>query len=91
MASHTPGPLHVRDRRPPPPQSIPPRLFEMGFAGSILDILRRCPENRQTALFSATLPSALAEFTGYPAPPPSVPGLGPIPRLCPPVHSGPHR
>eukprot|EP00669_Euglena_mutabilis_P012294 TRINITY_DN6925_c0_g1_i1.p1 TRINITY_DN6925_c0_g1~~TRINITY_DN6925_c0_g1_i1.p1 ORF type:complete len:781 (-),score=365.14 TRINITY_DN6925_c0_g1_i1:130-2379(-) len=48
------------------------RLFEMGFAGSILDILRRCPENRQTALFSATLPSALAEFTGVALHNPSV-------------------
>lgn len=39
------------------------RLFEMGFADELRDILRKMPEERQTMLFSATMPSALAEFT----------------------------
>eukprot|EP00808_Paulinella_micropora_P009186 g25106.t1 len=39
------------------------RLFEMGFAPQLQEILTRLPATRQTALFSATLPTALAEFT----------------------------
>uniref|UniRef100_A0A7S3XG40 RNA helicase n=1 Tax=Picocystis salinarum TaxID=88271 RepID=A0A7S3XG40_9CHLO len=39
------------------------RLFEMGFADDLREILRKMPEERQTMLFSATMPSALAEFT----------------------------
>eukprot|EP01104_Vermistella_antarctica_P017139 TRINITY_DN6026_c0_g1_i1.p1 TRINITY_DN6026_c0_g1~~TRINITY_DN6026_c0_g1_i1.p1 ORF type:complete len:881 (+),score=288.15 TRINITY_DN6026_c0_g1_i1:176-2818(+) len=39
------------------------RLFEMGFASQIQEIGRRMTgENRQTALFSATLPKMLVEF-----------------------------
>ena len=38
------------------------RLFEMGFAEQLQDIIRRFPESRQTLLFSATLPSMLVEF-----------------------------
>ncbi|KAK4275966.1 hypothetical protein QN277_018974 [Acacia crassicarpa] len=37
-------------------------LFGMGFAQQLHQILTRLGENRQTLLFSATLPSALAEF-----------------------------
>lgn len=37
-------------------------LFGMGFAEQLNQILTRLSENRQTLLFSATLPSALAEF-----------------------------
>ena len=37
-------------------------LFGMGFAEQLHDILNHLGENRQTLLFSATLPSALAEF-----------------------------
>ncbi|KAH0722151.1 hypothetical protein KY289_005195 [Solanum tuberosum] len=37
-------------------------LFSMGFAEQLHTILTRLGENRQTLLFSATLPSALAEF-----------------------------
>lgn len=37
-------------------------LFGMGFAEQLHDILAQLSENRQTLLFSATLPSALAEF-----------------------------
>eukprot|EP00850_Spirogloea_muscicola_P025112 SM002212S07080 [mRNA] locus=s2212:8:1801:- [translate_table: standard] len=38
------------------------RLFEMGFAEQLRQILARMPESRQTSLFSATLPALLAEF-----------------------------
>ncbi|EOY16525.1 Hydrolases, acting on acid anhydrides, in phosphorus-containing anhydrides,ATP-dependent helicases,nucleic acid binding,ATP binding,RNA binding,helicases isoform 5 [Theobroma cacao] len=37
-------------------------LFGMGFAEQLNKILTQLSENRQTLLFSATLPSALAEF-----------------------------
>ncbi|XP_074280227.1 putative DEAD-box ATP-dependent RNA helicase 29 isoform X2 [Silene latifolia] len=37
-------------------------LFDMGFAEQLHQILNQLNENRQTLLFSATLPSALAEF-----------------------------
>ncbi|KAJ4841689.1 putative DEAD-box ATP-dependent RNA helicase 29 [Turnera subulata] len=37
-------------------------LFGMGFAEQLHQILTHLGENRQTLLFSATLPSALAEF-----------------------------
>ncbi|XP_067406369.1 ATP-dependent RNA helicase DDX54 isoform X2 [Emydura macquarii macquarii] len=38
------------------------RLFEMGFAEQLQEILARLPESRQTVLFSATLPKLLVEF-----------------------------
>jgi ATP-dependent RNA helicase DDX54/DBP10 len=38
------------------------RLFELGFAEQLREILARVPEQRQTLLFSATLPSALIAF-----------------------------
>ncbi|KAI3512427.1 hypothetical protein L1887_19743 [Cichorium endivia] len=37
-------------------------LFSMGFAEQLHRILQQLSDNRQTLLFSATLPSALAEF-----------------------------
>ncbi|GFP80230.1 putative dead-box ATP-dependent RNA helicase 29 [Phtheirospermum japonicum] len=37
-------------------------LFSMGFAEQLHRILSKLGENRQTLLFSATMPSALAEF-----------------------------
>jgi ATP-dependent RNA helicase DDX54/DBP10 len=38
------------------------RLFEMGFAAQLTEILHALPLARQTLLFSATLPSSLVEF-----------------------------
>lgn len=38
------------------------RLFELGFAVQLHEVLRRMPEKRQTVLVSATMPAALAEF-----------------------------
>lgn len=39
------------------------RLFEMGFAEQLEEMLLRLPPTRQTLLFSATLPKKLVEFT----------------------------
>lgn len=39
------------------------RLFEMGFAEAINEILFKLSQDRQTLLFSATLPKKLVEFT----------------------------
>ncbi|KAL9613707.1 MAG: hypothetical protein Q9167_001784 [Letrouitia subvulpina] len=38
------------------------RLFEMGFANHLTEILHALPQSRQTLLFSATLPKSLVEF-----------------------------
>ncbi|THX69827.1 ATP-dependent RNA helicase dbp10 [Aureobasidium pullulans] len=38
------------------------RLFEMGFAAQLTEIIHALPPNRQTLLFSATLPRSLVEF-----------------------------
>ncbi|KAI5310658.1 ATP-dependent RNA helicase dbp10 [Ascosphaera atra] len=38
------------------------RLFEMGFAAQLTEILYSLPISRQTLLFSATLPRSLVEF-----------------------------
>lgn len=38
------------------------RLFEMGFATQLNEILHSLPASRQTLLFSATLPKSLEEF-----------------------------
>ncbi|KAH9577294.1 DEAD/DEAH box helicase domain [Trypanosoma melophagium] len=39
------------------------RLFELGLQPQIIAIMQKIPENCQRALFSATMPSVLAEFT----------------------------
>ena len=39
------------------------RLFEMGFAVQIAGIMATMPDERQCLLFSATMPSILADFT----------------------------
>ena len=39
------------------------RLFEMGFAEQLNEIVRECPDDRQTLLFSATMPKQLAQFS----------------------------
>ncbi|WPH04438.1 atp-dependent rna helicase dbp10 [Acrodontium crateriforme] len=38
------------------------RLFEMGFAAQLTEIMHSLPPTRQTLLFSATLPKSLVEF-----------------------------
>jgi ATP-dependent RNA helicase DDX54/DBP10 len=38
------------------------KMFEMGFQDQVYEIISKIPSNRQTVLFSATLPSVLAEF-----------------------------
>ena len=38
------------------------RLFELGFSEQLGEILDRLPKNRQTCLFSATLPKKLVQF-----------------------------
>jgi len=38
------------------------RLLEMGFQDQLTEIMKKVSQSRQTLLFSATLPSALAEF-----------------------------
>ncbi|KAI0453098.1 ATP-dependent RNA helicase DBP10 [Xylaria acuta] len=38
------------------------RLFEMGFAAQLQEILHALPPTRQTLLFSATLPASVTEF-----------------------------
>ena len=38
------------------------RLLEMGFSDQLRDIMKQVSEVRQTMLFSATMPSQLAEF-----------------------------
>lgn len=38
------------------------RLFEMGFAEQLQEIMNRLPSTRQTLLFSATLPKLLVDF-----------------------------
>lgn len=38
------------------------QLFEMGFAEQLRAVLSKMGDARQTLLFSATLPAALAEF-----------------------------
>ena len=38
------------------------RLFEMGFADQLKQLMASMGSSRQTLLFSATMPAALAEF-----------------------------
>lgn len=38
------------------------RLFELGFLEQLWDILKRLPDNRQSLLFSATMPKMMIEF-----------------------------
>jgi ATP-dependent RNA helicase DDX54/DBP10 len=38
------------------------RLFEMGLRDQLYEIISKIPHNRQTVLFSATMPTQLAEF-----------------------------
>jgi ATP-dependent RNA helicase DDX54/DBP10 len=38
------------------------RVFEMGFAAQLHEIISRTPDSKQTLLFSATMPKQLADF-----------------------------
>lgn len=40
------------------------RMLDMGFAPDIEEILAACPEERQTMLFSATMPSSIEDLSG---------------------------
>ena len=39
------------------------RMFDMGFSEQIVSINEKMPKNKQTLLFSATIPPSLANFT----------------------------
>lgn len=54
--------MHVCNPHPSPPPFHPRRLYELGFAEQLREILSRLPHGRQTLLFSATLPKLLVEF-----------------------------
>ena len=41
------------------------RMFDMGFAPQINKILQSVPKNRQTMLFSATMPDAIVKIASY--------------------------
>ena len=38
------------------------RMFDMGFIDDVKRIIKTCPQNRQTMLFSATIPSEIEEI-----------------------------
>ena len=38
-------------------------MFDLGFAPQMIEILKQAPENRQTLLFSATMPSEIANLS----------------------------
>jgi ATP-dependent RNA helicase DeaD len=40
------------------------RMWDMGFKDDVGEIVRACPKNRQTLLFSATISGELADFSG---------------------------
>lgn len=40
------------------------RMLDMGFAAEVDDVIACCPRRRQTLLFSATYPDAIAELSG---------------------------
>ena len=59
------------------------RLFEMGFAPQLAQLLAALPRERQALLFSATMPSALAEFAAAGLRDPEVVRLDAEARLAP--------
>ena len=59
------------------------RLFEMGFAPQLAQLLSALPRERQALLFSATMPSALAEFAAAGLRDPEVVRLDAEGRLSP--------
>src|SRR5262245_17488771 len=53
------------------------RMLDMGFLPAIRAIIDRLPSERQTLLFSATLPPPIAQIARQHTPPPTVPALNP--------------
>lgn len=64
------------------------RLFEMGFAAQLTEILHALPASRQTLLFSATLPSSLVEFARAGLQDPSLIRLDAETKVSPDLESG---
>lgn len=63
------------------------RLFEMGFATQLTEILHSLPPSRQTLLFSATLPATLVEFAQAGLQDPSLVRLDAETKVSPDLHS----
>lgn len=63
------------------------RLFEMGFAAQLTEILHALPSSRQTLLFSATLPKSLVEFAGAGLQEPSLVRLDAESKISPDLES----
>ncbi|SPN98576.1 probable ATP-dependent RNA helicase DBP10 [Cephalotrichum gorgonifer] len=63
------------------------RLFEMGFATQLSEILHSLPSSRQTLLFSATLPASLVEFANAGLQDPSLIRLDAESKVSPDLHS----
>lgn len=63
------------------------RLFEMGFATQLTEILHALPPSRQTLLFSATLPATLVEFAQAGLQDPSLVRLDAETKVSPDLHS----
>ncbi|KAH8593421.1 ATP-dependent RNA helicase dbp10 [Bisporella sp. PMI_857] len=64
------------------------RLFEMGFAAQLTEILHALPANRQTLLFSATLPKSMVEFTQAGLQEPTLVRLDAESKVSPDLESG---
>lgn len=63
------------------------RLFEMGFATQLTEILHALPPSRQTLLFSATLPASLVEFANAGLQDPNLVRLDAETKVSPDLHS----
>lgn len=47
---------------PRPPPRLTPRLLELGFADEIREVVKFCPKQRQTLLFSATFTDQVGDL-----------------------------
>lgn len=63
------------------------RLFEMGFATQLTEILHALPPSRQTLLFSATLPASLVEFANAGLQDPELVRLDAETKISPDLHN----